>query len=155
MIKLYCDGGSVPNPGHAGWGAVVVYHSGQVAQHCGYIGSYFSNNFSEVTALIEGLKRIDPKEPTTVYSDSRYVIDAFVKGWLQNWKKNGWKTAKGLPVANKELWLKAIEIVKGRKIQWEWVKAHAGNEYNELADSLATTAIRDGRAREKDEAAIS
>lgn len=148
MIKLYCDGGAHPgNPGPSGWGAVIVYPSGQVAQHCGYIGDG-TNNVAELTSLIEGLRRIDPREPTTVYSDSRYVIDAFTRGWIQNWKKNGWKTSKNLPVANKELWLQAIEITKGRNIQWEWVKAHAGNEYNELADSLATLAIKNGKAKD-------
>jgi ribonuclease HI len=148
MIHLYCDGGCRPSPGKGGWGVVIIYPSGQVAQHCGYLGDS-TNNRAELSSLISGLQRIDPSQEVTVFSDSRYVIDGFSRGWIDNWKKNGWKTSKKEPVANKDLWLQASEIVKGRNIIWTWVKAHAGNQYNELADSLATLAITNGKKNDE------
>lgn len=141
MILVYTDGSAKNNPnGESGWGAVIVYPSGQVAQHCGYLG-VGSNNQAELKGFIEGVRRTDPATPIKVFLDSKYVLDGMTRGWVKNWQRNGWKTAKGTPVANRELWEDAVEIVKGRNISYEWVKAHNGNEYNEMADKLADAAI--------------
>jgi ribonuclease HI len=142
MIHIYSDGATQPNPGKGAYGVVIIYPSGQIAQHCGYLGDNVTNNFCELTGFIEGLRRVDPKSEVTFHLDSRYVLDSIAKGWVYNWKKNNWKTAKGTPVANKELWIKALEIIKGRNISYNWVKGHSGNEYNELADQLANIAIK-------------
>ena len=140
MIHMYSDGGSQPNGGPSGWGVVIIYPSGQIAQHCGYLGNG-SNNQAELQGFINGIKRIDPSSPVTAHLDSKYVLDAIGKGWIKNWLKNGWKTAKGTPVANQNLWLELIEVIKGRNITYEWVKGHSGDAYNDMADKLATTVI--------------
>lgn len=139
MIKLYADGSVHPgNPGPGGWGSVIVYPSGQVAQHCGYSGPSVTNNHCELTAVLEGLRRIDPATPVEIYTDSMYVINPFNKGWLVNWQKNNWKTAsKNTEVANKALWVELSNLVKGRTLTWHWVKGHSGDVYNEMADKLA------------------
>jgi ribonuclease HI len=145
MIKIYCDGACKNNPGPGGWGAVIVYDSGQIAQHCGYVSDLTTNNACEMMALIEGLKRVDPATPIEVCSDSKYVLDAITKKWINNWKRNNWLTAKKTPVANKELWIRIIDMIKGRDITWTWVKGHSGDVYNEMADKLANLAISEKR----------
>ena len=150
---MYSDGSCLGNPGHSGWGAVIIYPSGQIAEHSGYLG-HGTNNSAEIYAFIEGVRRIDPKTPVTVHLDSRYVLDSLSKGWVFNWKRNNWKTAKGHEVANKEIWQKAIEIIKGRNITYLWVKGHSGDQYNDMADKLATTAVHKGKKEALSDTAI-
>ena len=82
------------------------------------------------------------KKPCMVdlHSDSSYVIKAFNEGWLENWQRNGWKNSKKEPVKNKALWFRLLEAAKPHRINWIWVKGHAGDEYNERCDALATSA---------------
>ena len=151
MIKIYCDGAcknngnSNGNGSNGGWGAVIVYDTGQIAQHCGYVADITTNNACEMIALIEGLKRVDSDTPVEVCSDSKYVLDAITKKWTINWKRNNWLTAKKTPVANKELWIRIMDTIKGREITWTWVKGHSGDVYNDMADKLANLAISEKR----------
>lgn len=147
MIKLYTDGACAPNPGAGAWGSVIVYPSGQKAQHCGYISDNTTNNFCELTAVYEGLKRIDPKTKTTVYTDSQYIVNSINKGWVDGWIKRNWKTANGNPIAHKDLWVKILSMIDKRDLSFVWVKGHSGDENNEMADKLATMAIVNERKR--------
>ena len=99
-----------------------------------------TNNKMELTAAIEALKSIKIKSNIELYTDSQYVKNG-INLWIVNWKKNGWKTASKKPVANKDLWIKLDECTEKHAVIWFWVKGHAGNQYNEMADELAVTAM--------------
>ena len=103
-----------------------------------------TNNIMELTAVIEALKLV--KEPCTidVYSDSAYVVNAFLQGWITNWIKKNWKTADGSPVKNKELWQELYNFTKVHDITFHKVKGHADNEFNNRCDELARNAIVKG-----------
>ena len=94
----------------------------------------------ELTAAIEALKSIKVKSNIELYTDSQYVKNG-INLWIVNWKKNGWKTASKKPVANKDLWITLDECAEKHAVIWFWVKGHAGNQYNEMADELAVTAM--------------
>ena len=96
----------------------------------------------ELTATIQALKAIEKKSAITLITDSKYVKDG-IQSWIQNWKKNGWKTAAKKPVKNKELWIELNELIARHNITWEWVKGHAGNTHNEKADYLARRYIEE------------
>ena len=96
----------------------------------------------EMQAAIEGLQALKKPCKVTLITDSKYLSDAFVKGWINNWQRNGWYTAGGTPVKNKELWDKLVELNKVHKIEWKWVKGHSDCVENERCDFLATTACR-------------
>jgi len=147
MIRLYSDGACSPNPGEGAWGCVIVYPSGQVAQHCGYISKNSTNNESELIAVYEGLRRIDPKTKTIVFTDSQYIVNSINNGWINTWVKRGWKTTRGEPIAHKELWTKIIAIVAARDVSFKWIKGHSGDKYNEMADKLANMALKIERSK--------
>jgi ribonuclease HI len=94
----------------------------------------------ELTATIESLKSIIKPSEIELYTDSQYVKNG-INIWIINWKSNGWKTANKKPVANKELWIELDKVVQFHNVQWFWVKGHAGNYYNEIADQLAVKAM--------------
>jgi ribonuclease HI len=94
----------------------------------------------ELMAPIMALKKIKNSSEITIYTDSTYLKDG-ITVWINNWKKNGWKSASKKPVKNKDLWVALSKLTEKKSIYWKWVKAHAGNKFNELADKLATDAI--------------
>tara|TARA_R110000868_G_scaffold32183_9_gene117349 strand:- start:535 stop:969 length:435 start_codon:yes stop_codon:yes gene_type:complete len=136
-IVVYTDGSCLGNPGPGGWGVLLIYndHKKQLSGSM----SDTTNNQMELTAAIEALKSL--KEPCEVilHTDSQYVKNG-ITTWLKNWEKNGFKTANKKNVKNKELWILLDKYAKKHKVLWEWVKAHNGNEYNELVDELARNA---------------
>ena len=135
MITIYTDGACSGNPGIGGWGVVIL----EVNQNEIYLNGgddNTTNNKMELTAAIEALKNFQKKEHITLITDSKYVKDG-IQSWIQNWKKNGWKTTAKKPVKNKELWVELDDLISRHNITWEWVKGHAGNKYNEKADYLA------------------
>ena len=137
-IIIYTDGACSGNPGRGGWGAVLINESNEI-----YLSGYdkmTTNNKMELTAAIEALKSIKIKSNIELYTDSQYVKNG-INLWIVNWKKNGWKTASKKPVANKDLWIKLDECTEKHAVIWFWVKGHAGNQYNEMADELAVTAM--------------
>ena len=134
-ITLYSDGACSGNPG-AGGGACVLRYDEHKKELSGG-EKLTTNNKMELTAVIEGLKAL--KEPCVVdvFSDSAYVINSFNNGWIDNWQKNGWKTADKKDVLNKELWQELLKLSNVHKITWHKVKGHADNELNNRCDELA------------------
>lgn len=139
VIEIYTDGACSGNPGKGGWGAVLLYR-----EHKKEISGFqkiTTNNQMELMAVIEALKVLKKSSVITIYTDSVYVKDGITK-WIINWKKNGWKTANKKPVKNLELWQELDLLVTGHQINWQWVKGHSGNKYNDIADMLAVSAIK-------------
>lgn len=134
-ITIYTDGSSRGNPGRGGYGVVLMYGSHRKELSGGFKKT--TNNRMELLAVIEGLKALKTKDiPVTVYSDSKYVVDAVTKGWLQNWIKTDFKGGK----KNKDLWLQYYKLAQHFRIKFMWVKGHADNPFNNRCDQLATTA---------------
>jgi len=141
MITIYTDGACSGNPGIGGWGVIILEENkNEICLNGG--NNNTTNNRMELTAAIEALKNFQNRENITLITDSKYVKDG-IQSWIQNWKKNGWKTASKKPVKNKELWKELDELITKHNIIWEWVKGHAGNKHNEKADFLARRYIED------------
>ena len=141
MITIYTDGACSGNPGVGGWGVVIIEdNKNEILLNGG--DKYTTNNKMELTAAIEVLKTFENKSKITLITDSKYVKDG-IQSWIQNWRKNGWKTAAKKPVKNKELWIELDELIVRHNITWEWVKGHAGNTHNEKADYLARRYIEE------------
>lgn len=134
-VIIHTDGGCSGNPGPGGWGAVLQYN-GHVKELKGG-AEQTTNNRMELTAAIEALNSLKRSCTVELHTDSKYVKDGLTS-WIHGWKKNGWKTAAKKPVKNVELWQALDTAVQRHTIKWHWVKGHAGDEMNELADSLAT-----------------
>lgn len=138
-VTIYTDGACSGNPGVGGWGAVLFYKD-EKREISGYEENT-TNNKMELTAAIKALERL--KEPCEVelYSDSAYLVNAFLEGWLTKWQMNGFKSSNKKPVQNVDLWQKLIELNNIHKITWIKVKGHADNVYNNRCDALATGEI--------------
>ena len=141
MITIYTDGACSGNPGIGRWGVVILEENKEDRVLNGG-NDNTTNNRMELTAAIEALKYFKDKQTITLITDSKYVKDG-IQSWIQNWKKNGWKTAAKKPVKNKELWVELDDLITKHNITWEWVKGHAGNTYNEKADYLARRYIEE------------
>ena len=135
MITIYTDGACSGNPGIGGWGVAILENNKEDTFLNGG-NDNTTNNRMELTAAIEALKYFEDSQTITLITDSKYVKDG-IQSWIQNWKKNGWKTAAKKPVKNKELWVELDDLITRHNISWKWVKGHAGNTYNEKADYLA------------------
>ena len=133
-IQAFTDGACSGNPGPGGWGAVLRWNGNEKELSGGEADT--TNNRMELMAAISALNAL--KEPCQVdlYTDSVYVRDG-ISGWIDGWKRNGWKTAAKKPVKNAELWQALDEARKRHKVVWHWVKGHAGHPENERADELA------------------
>ena len=129
-VILYTDGACSGNPGAGGWGAILMYGDARLEISGG--AAYTTNNKMELTGVIEGLKRL--KEPCVVhvYSDSAYVVNAFLQNWIAGWERREWKNVK-----NPELWHELIALTKMHKVTFHKVKGHSDNEYNNRCDELA------------------
>lgn len=138
QLSIYTDGGASPNPGLGGWGVAVVRENKLIAE---YYGSeqQTSNNRMELIAAIRGLSAIDENQPVTLHTDSNYVRQGITQ-WINNWKQNKWKTANKKAVKNQDLWQWLDDLASRRSINWEWVKGHDGNKWNEYVDGLVHTA---------------
>ena len=139
-VIIYTDGACSGNPGKGGWGAILMY--GDIKKEISGGNPNTTNNQMELTAPIEALKLLKRPCEVKVYSDSAYLVNAFLQGWLKNWKKNGWKTADKKDVKNKELWLEIDKFMQIHNIEWIKVKGHADNEFNNRCDELAVNAIK-------------
>ena len=140
-ITIHTDGSCHGNPGPGGWAAIIEVPDWKNRTLRG--GALeTTNNRMEMTAAIEGLRALEripgaSEEPVILQSDSKYLCDAFNKGWIENWHRNGWRTAKKEPVKNRDLWVELEALTKGKKITWVWVKGHSGDYFNELCDRIA------------------
>jgi len=145
-VEIYTDGACSGNPGPGGWGAILMC-SGREKELSGYEENT-TNNRMELLAAIMALEKLKYPCKVTLYSDSAYLINALTKGWLENWKRNGWKRGKEKEeVKNTDLWQRLDELCEVHEVQWVKVKGHADNEFNNRCDKLATGAIR-GRTNE-------
>ena len=134
-LKIYTDGACSGNPGRGGWAAIILDKNYKYYSVSGGINNT-TNNRMELMAPIMALKKIKKKSKITIYTDSKYVKDG-ITDWIRKWKVNNWKNSNKKPVKNKDLWIKLDNSCQKHEINWKWVKAHAGNKYNNLADELA------------------
>ena len=138
-VIIYTDGACSGNPGPGGWGAILMYKGAKKEISGGMKNT--TNNIMEITAVVEALKCLKVESDVQVYSDSAYTVNAFKKGWIYNWMKNGWRTANKEPVKNKELWQELYALTKKHKVEFIKVKGHADNEFNNRCDEMARNEI--------------
>lgn len=138
ILKIYTDGACKGNPGVGGWGAILKY--GNTTKEIKGFSQETTNNIMELTAVIRALETLNRSCKIIITTDSNYVKNG-ITDWINNWKKNGWKTAKKQPVKNKNLWIALDELVSTHTITWKWIKGHSGHPENERADQLANEAI--------------
>ena len=137
---IYTDGACSGNPGPGGWGAVIFDKNKNQKKISGKEKST-TNNRMELMAPIMALMKIKPNSEITIYTDSTYVKNGITE-WIKKWEKNGWRSSNKKLVKNKDLWIKLNSLCKKNKVSWKWVKGHSNNKYNNLADELATRAIK-------------
>jgi ribonuclease HI len=127
-MEIYTDGSCLGNPGPGGWAVLCSSFtlSGGLP--------HTTNNAMELTGALKALEKAGSQK-VVLYTDSCYVKNGITK-WILNWKKNGWKTAKGEPIKNQELWVQ-LDNLNGPHVTWKWVRAHNGNPQNEAVDKLA------------------
>ena len=139
-VTIYTDGACSGNPGPGGWGAILML--GENRKEISGGSENTTNNIMELTAVIEALKILKRPCKVNIYSDSAYVVNAFLQKWIYGWMKKGWKTAGGDPVKNKELWQELYSLTQKHNVEFIKVKGHADNEYNNRCDELARNAIK-------------
>ena len=139
-VTIYTDGACSGNPGPGGYAGILMYLGVEKVVSGGEIST--TNNRMEILAVIESLKKL--KEPCEVdlYSDSQYVVDAFLKDWITNWQNNNWKTANKSLVKNVDLWEELLSLTKKHKVNFIKVKGHADNEFNNRCDEIARNEIK-------------
>lgn len=138
-VTIYTDGACSGNPGNGGWGAILIYNGKKKEISNGEKDT--TNNRMELTAVIEALKLL--KEPCKVnlYSDSAYVVNAFLNDWISSWRNNGWRGSDKKQVKNIDLWLELDKLCNIHEVTFFKVKGHADNEFNNRCDFLATSSI--------------
>ena len=138
-VAIWTDGACSGNPGPGGWGAVLSY-DGREKELCGG-EALTTNNRMELLAAIAALEALSRPCAVDLHTDSQYLRGG-VTGWINNWKRNGWRTADKKPVKNEDLWRRLDEATKRHDIAWRWVKGHAGDAMNERADELARQGMK-------------
>ncbi len=137
-VDVFTDGSCLGNPGPGGWGAILRYN--------GYEKEIFgsqpvtTNNRMELIAVIEALKLLKEPCKITIYSDSKYLCDAILKGWAKKWQSNGWRRSDKSPALNSDLWGELLALIDKHNVEIVWVKGHAGHPENERCDKLAVSA---------------
>ncbi|MHA1527816.1 MAG: ribonuclease HI [Alphaproteobacteria bacterium] len=143
-LFAYTDGACSGNPGPGGWGVVLEARDGAIlvkSRELSGAEPETTNNRMEMMAAIAALETLERPSVLTVVTDSTYLKDG-ITGWIHGWKANGWKTAAKKPVKNTDLWQR-LDLAQARhRVNWEWIKGHAGHEQNERADELARTGIK-------------
>ena len=143
-VDIYTDGAARGNPnGPGGYGAVLHFWDGNGELHTREFSGGFkktTNNRMELMAVIAGLEGLTKACEVELYSDSKYVTDAFNQKWIDGWIKKGWKRGKNEPVKNVDLWQRLLKAKEIHNVNFNWVKGHAGHEMNERCDFLATSA---------------
>ena len=139
-VEIYTDGACSGNPGRGGWGTILLYE-GKEKVLSGYDPDT-TNNRMELRAALEGLKALKLPCDVRMYSDSSYLVNAFNKEWIKNWKSNGWRTSGKDDVRNKDLWEQLDRLASLHNVTWIKVKGHSDNELNNRCDKLATGEIK-------------
>jgi ribonuclease HI len=142
-ITIYTDGACSGNPGPGGYGAVLICGDKRKELSGGYRKT--TNNRMEILAAIRGLEALKSASDVTLYTDSRYLVDAVEKGWAERWQKNRWMRNKTDKASNVDLWKRMLALLELHRVTMVWVEGHAGNRENEHCDQLATGAIRTGK----------
>ncbi|WP_099467590.1 ribonuclease HI [Konateibacter massiliensis] len=143
-VSIYTDGAARGNPdGPGGFGTILTYEDSKGVVHTREISGGYkktTNNRMELMAVIRGLEALNKPCEVDLYSDSKYVTDAFNQKWIDGWIKKGWKRGKNEPVKNIDLWQRLLKAKEPHNVTFIWVKGHAGHEMNERCDFLATSA---------------
>ena len=137
LVEIATDGACKGNPGPGGWGVVLRF--GEKEREMSGGENPTTNNRMELMAAIQGLNALKKPCRVKLSTDSRYVMDGLTK-WIHGWRKNGWKTADRKPVKNADLWQSLLDAAAPHRVEWQWVKGHAGHPDNERADKLASDA---------------
>ncbi|RDJ23645.1 ribonuclease HI [Bosea caraganae] len=133
-VEIWTDGACSGNPGPGGWGAILSYMGKERELSGGE--AMTTNNRMELMGAIAALETLTRPCTVALHTDSQYLRQG-ITAWIHGWKKNGWRTADKKPVKNEELWKRLDTALKQHKIEWKWVKGHAGDAMNERADALA------------------
>ncbi len=141
-VTIYTDGGARGNPGPGGYGAVVTF--GKHRKELRGAFDHTTNNRMELMAAITALEMLKEPCKVTLFSDSKYLVDALMKNWLIGWKKRGWVKSDKKPVLNQDLWRRLDRAIGDHQMTLKWVKGHAGNPMNERCDALVHEAIDAG-----------
>lgn len=138
FVEIYTDGACKGNPGPGGWGVVMRFRDKEKELYGGETET--TNNRMELTAVIQALEALTRRVPVRIITDSQYVQRGITE-WIDNWKRNGWRTAAKQPVKNSDLWQQLDSLVAKNDVEWRWVKGHSGHPGNERADTLANFGI--------------
>jgi ribonuclease HI len=141
-VVVHTDGACSGNPGPGGWGAILTFGDREKELNGGE--RHTTNNRMELMAAISALEALTKPCQVELHTDSQYLRDGIMK-WINNWKRNGWRTADRKPVKNVDLWQRLDAALKRHQVRWHWVRGHAGHAMNERADQLARDAIVAGR----------
>ena len=139
-ITIYTDGACSGNPGAGGWGTILEYKG--VRKELSGGAAQTTNNRMELTAVIEGLKALKETCEVKIITDSQYVVNGITLGWAKSWKANNWRKKDKKPALNPELWDELLALTDKHSVTFEWIKGHAGHEYNERCDKLAVEAYK-------------
>lgn len=143
-MEIYTDGACKGNPGPGGWGAWL--RSGEHEREIWGGEAQTTNNRMELTAVIESLAALKAPSQVTLHLDSEYVRNG-ITSWIHNWKRRGWRTASNQAVKNVDLWQKLDALSQAHRIEWKWVRGHAGDVGNERADALANRGVDEVRGK--------
>lgn len=140
IVEIFTDGACRGNPGPGGWGALLRYNSREIELSGGDPAT--TNNRMELTAAIRALQALKHPCAAIITTDSTYVMKG-ISEWLPNWIRKGWRTAGNAPVKNADLWQELMSAQAPHRVEWRWVRGHAGHGENERADALANRGIDD------------
>ncbi|HIZ55923.1 MAG TPA: ribonuclease HI [Firmicutes bacterium] len=139
-IEMFTDGACSGNPGPGGWGTILRYNGHEKELSGGHAQT--TNNRMELTAVIEGLSALKEPCAVTIYSDSKYLIDAITQRWVYKWRANGWMRNRKEPALNPDLWERLLTLLEKHQVEFIWVKGHAGHPENERCDQMAVAESR-------------
>lgn len=134
-VEMFTDGACSGNPGPGGWGTILRYKGVEKELSGGERET--TNNRMEMTAVISGLKALTEPCEVDIYTDSKYVCDSVIKGWVYSWKKNNWRKADKKPALNIDLWEELLVLLEKHNVTFHWLKGHSGHPENERCDALA------------------
>ena len=142
LVDLFTDGAAKGNPGPGGYGAILRSGANEKELSGGFF--HTTNNRMELMAVIVGLEALDASCAVRVVSDSKYVVDAFNKRWIEGWKRRGWAKVK-----NPDLWKRLLKAMEGHKVHFEWVRGHSSHPENERCDVLAVAASHNPKEEDR------
>ena len=135
QVQIFTDGSCLGNPGPGGWAAILRYNQSEKEMGGGV--ALTTNNRMELLAAIEALLALKQPCKVDLYTDSRYLVDAVEKKWLNSWQNNGWRNSAKKPVKNQDLWEMLLPLLNKHQIKWHWVRGHVGHPENERCDVIA------------------